>query len=468
MTDLIVGGFTMNKMKNIVLVALLAVSSWAGAQTAKSAYFLDGTYYNHLLNPAMDAERGFFSLLTGNMSVATKGNVGLANFIYPYGNDKLTTFLSGTVSPEQFLGGLPSEVRLGTDFNETLLAGGFRMFGGYTTFGVTMHSAISMLLPKGFFEFAKMGFANSSYRFSGLGVNTMNYAATTVGHSREIIDGLRVGVNVKYLVGLAYVNASIEKLNVELSGERWMAESQAQINAALLTEARMETDDKGVLNGVEMEPFSPSASGLGLDLGVVYDMKNIVPGLTLSASVVDIGRINWQYMMQAYTKDSKVEFDGFQEINPNDFAGSTADELAQLVEDASQMIALGSSGMTEASTKLNTTMYLGAEYAMPFYNPLSVAVLYGKRFSEVDHYAMSEFRGYINVAPLKWLEASFNVGHTTYGTCVGWLVNFHPRGLNFFVGSDCMVGKVNPQYIPINNFNSHITVGINKSFGSRK
>ena len=105
---------------------------------------------------------------------------------------------------------------------------------------------------------------------------------------------------------------------------------------------------------------------------------------------------------------------------------------------------------------------------MPFYNPLSVAVLYGKRFSEVDHYAMSEFRGYINVAPLKWLEASFNVGHTTYGTCVGWLVNFHPRGLNFFVGSDCMVGKVNPQYIPINNFNSHITVGINKSFGSRK
>ncbi len=459
------------KMKNIRYAALLFVVMFflnANGQTAKSSYFLEGTYYNHLLNPAMNAERGFFSFGIGNMSIGTNGNVGLANFIYPYGEDRLTTFMSGTVTPDQFLGSLPREVRLGADFNETLLAGGFRMFGGYTTFGVTMHSAFSMSAPKGFFEFAKKGFAESVYSFTGLGMTTMNYAAVTVGHSREVIDGLRVGVNVKYLMGLAYANASIDKLNVELNGEHWMVESQAKLNAALISEARLNTNEDGVVSDLEMGPFSPAASGFGVDLGIVYDMKNIVPGLTLSASVVDMGRISWKYMAQAYTKDAKVEFDGFQEINPNDFESTLTDELTQLGEDAFQMIALDVNEVSKASTRLNTTMYLGAEYFMPFYNPLSVAVLYGQRFSEVNYNKMSEFRGYVNIAPLKWFDASFNVGHTTYGTSLGWLVNFHPRGVNFFVGSDCMVSKVNPQFIPVNNFNSHMTFGINITFGARK
>ena len=459
------------KMKNIRYATLLFVVMFflnANGQTAKSSYFLDGTYYNHLLNPAMNAERGFFSLFIGNMSIGTNGNVGLANFLYPYGDDKLTTFMSGTVTPEQFLGSLPSEIRLGTDFNETLLAGGFRMFGGYTTFGVTMHSAFSMSVPKGFFEFAKKGFAQSTYSFTGLGMNTMNYAAFTVGHSREVIENLRVGINVKYLMGLAYANASIEKLNVELNGEHWMVESQAQLNAALISEARLAVNEDGVISGMEMGPFSPAAHGFGVDLGVVYDMKNIVPGLTLSASVVDMGRINWKYMAQACTKDAKVEFDGFQEIDPNDFEGMLTDEFAELGNDASQMIALDINEVSKASTRLNTTMYLGAEYNMPFYNPLSVSLLYGKRFSELSYNKMSEFRGYVNIAPLKWFEASFNVGYTTYGTSLGWLVNFHPKGINFFVGSDCMVGKVNPQFIPVNNLNSHITFGMNITFGACK
>ena len=103
----------MKKVKYIVLASLLAVSSWVNAQTAKSGYFLDGTLYNYQLNPAMDVERGFFSLLAGNMSMGTSGNVGISNFLYPYGDDKLTTFMSGTVATDKFLGRLPKAIRLG-------------------------------------------------------------------------------------------------------------------------------------------------------------------------------------------------------------------------------------------------------------------------------------------------------------------------------------------------------------------
>lgn len=458
----------MNKIKYLTLLLLMACALSTSAQTAKSAYFLDGTFHNYRLNPAMKAERGFISLLSGNMSMGTNGNVGISNFLYPYGDDKLTTFMSGTVGKDEFLARLPQSIRFGTDVNGTLLAGGFRMFGGYTTLGVTLHTSLSMSLPKGFFEFAKKGFSENAYSFGGIGLNTMNYAAASVGHSREIIDGLRVGVNVKYLVGLAYANATIDRLNVEMGDERWLVQSHAKVNAALISEARLTVDENGLVNGAEMGPFAPSASGFGVDLGVVYDMKNIVPGLTLSASVVDMGRINWKYMMQASTNDTKVEFDGFTEIDPNDVEGSIQEELNQLAEDASKMIELRSDGVSSMSTKLNTTMYLGAEYNMPFYKPLSVAVLYGKRFSEANVAEWSEFRGYVNISPLKWFEASVNVGRTTYGTSLGWLINFHPKRSTFFIGSDYMITKVTPQYIPVDNLNSHITLGINIPFGKRK
>ena len=113
-------------MKNIryIIVALsVLLCSQAGmAQTALSSYFLDGMLYNSKINPAMKAERGYFSLLIGNTSVGVKGNMGLSNFLYPREGDKLATFMSGSVSADEFLSNLPDYARMGVNLDETLLA----------------------------------------------------------------------------------------------------------------------------------------------------------------------------------------------------------------------------------------------------------------------------------------------------------------------------------------------------------
>lgn len=449
------------------LVALFSAFSLSGfAQTASSAYFLDGAFYNYQLNPAMKAERGFFSLGLGNLSIGTNGNVGISNFLYPQGDD-LVTFMSGSVDQQEFLGKLPDAARLGFNLDETILATGFGMLGGYTTLGISLHSATSMALPKGFFEFAKKGFQESSYSFSGINVHTMNYAAITLGHSREIIDGLRVGINAKYLLGLAYSDVVVDKLNVELSEDHWMVESHAQAQAAMLIESHPVLED-GVVTGFEVGPIAPTAAGLAFDLGVVYDMEEFVPGLTVSGSLVDLGKINWKHMMTGQSTDAKVEFDGFEITDPNDMQTAIDEEFERLGNDAAKMIEFAYEGTAPMSTKLNTTMYLGAEYEMPFYRPLSVGVLYGQRFAKLQYNKWHEVRGYLNIAPLKWLEASVNYGTTTYGTSLGWMFNFHPAGIAFFVGSDYMITRVTPQYIPVNDLNSHITVGFNLALGKRK
>ena len=141
----------------------MLVCSGAMAQPSTASYFLDGTFYNYKLNPAMKAERNFFSLLSGNLSFRTKGNVGMSDFLYPYEGNKLTTFMSGTVDKKEFLNKLPSDIRMGFGLDETLLAVGFRMLGGYSTIDISLRSSMTMQLPKGLFEFAKNGLSKERY-----------------------------------------------------------------------------------------------------------------------------------------------------------------------------------------------------------------------------------------------------------------------------------------------------------------
>ena len=109
----------------------------------------------------MKAERGYFSLFAGNISFRTKGNVGISNFLYPREDNKLTTFMSGSVDQKEFLGGLPDVSRLGFGFDESIFSCGFRAFGGYATLDFSLHSSTIISLPKSIFEFAKKGFQES-------------------------------------------------------------------------------------------------------------------------------------------------------------------------------------------------------------------------------------------------------------------------------------------------------------------
>ena len=454
----------MKRFRYIILVLCATFATSGMAQTAKSAYFLDGTYHNFKLNPAMEAERGFFSIGLGNLTIGANSNVGISDFLYPQG-DKLATFMSGSVDQEEFLNRLPQSIRFGLNFDETLMALGFRLFGGYTSFSLSMHSSTSMAMPKGFFEFAKKGLQESSYNFSGINLNTMNYAAATLGYSHEVYKGLRVGVNLKFLTGLAYADATFDKFNVELSEDRWKIEAHAQAQAATFAEVIYD-DSEDAIQNIKIVSLAPAAKGFAMDFGAVYDMYEFVPGLTLSASLLDLGKINWQYMMSLENGDTPIEWTGLTDADINDIGGAIDAEFEKLGEAAEKMMELKVYDRKAVATKLGATMYLGAEYNMPFFKPLSVAMLYGKKFS--TYVGWDEFRGFINFAPFKWVEASANMGYTTFGKSWGWMFNFHPGWTSFFIGSDYMISNITPQFIPVNDLNYHLTIGVNMPIGKRK
>lgn len=49
---------------------------------------------------------------------------------------------------------------------------------------------------------------------------------------------------------------------------------------------------------------------------------------------------------------------------------------------------------------------------------------------------------------MKWFDATVNYGASTYGSSFGWMINFHPKGFNFFIGSDHQFFSVTPQFVP--------------------
>ncbi|MDE6527310.1 MAG: hypothetical protein K2L75_08645, partial [Muribaculaceae bacterium] len=97
-----------------LIIAVVAASGFVAAhaqEAPRSAYFLDGYSYRHELNPAFMGERNYVSIpMLGNYDISLFSNVGVNTFLYKYNEPdskyKLTTFMSPTVSADEFLGKL--------------------------------------------------------------------------------------------------------------------------------------------------------------------------------------------------------------------------------------------------------------------------------------------------------------------------------------------------------------------------
>ena len=220
------------------------------------------------------------------------------------------------------------------------------------------------------------------------------------------------------------------------------------------------------------EVHSPNVGGFGIafDLGATYKMDDFVEGLTLSAAVLDLGFIRWNNALKA-TMAHSYTFAGFKEpvvIDPEDGdVGDLNNQFDQIGDELKDFIKFyedkSSSGRT---TALAATVNIGAEYALPVYNKLRFGFLSSTYINKP--FTWSEGRFSANIAPVSWFEASVNYAISSFGSSLGWVINFHPNGFNFFIGTDHMITKVTPQFVPVGNANANVSIGFNIVWGKNK
>ena len=360
----------------LVTIAFVCLCTVSSAQSLRSGYFLEGYTYRHLMNPAFSPERNYIAVPgIGNINVGAQSNVGLNTFIYPYGNDKLTTFMNSSISNDDFLGKLKDNNRINVNLNMTLLSAGFRAWGGFNTIDVNIRSTTSLNLPRGLFEFMKLGMnsSNSVYEMDDLGISSNNYAEIALGHSRQINDKLNVGGKLKFLLGVGNVNIKMTDMKVQMAEDKWMVQANGEMNTSVkgLTIPTKEESGKEIKNPSERDLVdwdnidlnSPGLSGFGMavDLGATYKLRE---DLTLSAAILDLGFISWSNTIKAKTSNTPWEFNGFQNIAMGSDDADGDKPLEDQLEDLGNDIENYAS-FHRTETGSSSTRALGATISVP-------------------------------------------------------------------------------------------------------
>lgn len=462
-----------NVKRVIAVVAMLVMVLGASAQALRTGYFLDGNLFRYRLNPALSGERGYFSLpVLGGININSTGNFGLSNFLYesPYNSNELVTFMHSSVSADEFLGNLESDNVMSMNLDFTLLSAGFKAFGGYNTVDVTLRSQTGMSLPYDMLRFMKV-MGDNNYSFGDINMRTRNFVDLSLGHSRKINESLTVGARAKFLLGLAYADVKFDQMNLSMNRNRWEIAARGEANIALggafAYSDEKTASGKTVVNGYEDISAGLQGFGMGLDLGATYDFSELLtPGLVVSASLTDLGYVNWNKTAQASIapEDSYV-FDGFSQmgIHNDSENASIEDQWETTRDELEDFFALEDKGEGSVKSGLGAKLNLGVEYSMPFYDKLSAGLLYTHCFDDVFSYNQTSLM--VSVSPLKILDFAVSGTFSDYGTGFGAMANLHCTGFSFFVGTDCFIGKVGKQYIPLENMNASVSFGVNIAFG---
>lgn len=491
--------------KTVVCLVVAFFALPAFSQSLRTGYFLDGYQFRYRINPAFMNERGHVSIpIIGGVEFDTKGNTGFSQIFYdsPLGNDEHVLFMHESVNTADFLNGLSANNHANLNVDMTLLSTGFHGFGGFNSIDLSLRSGTSLNLPSELLRFMKVanpmldaltsgnvhinqdgtisGFeelGKDKFTFGGLRMQTTNFIDLSLGHSRHIGESLTLGVRGKLLFGIGYADVEFDRMDIEYNNiESWNVKAHGNATAALGGEFKYE--DKVLAGNTESEEVVVGYSditpgmqgfGLGLDLGAVYEFKNsALDGLSLSASLNDLGFIKWSDASKAVIAGDEYSFKGFDRMSIITGTESLNSQLDDLGDDLADFFALREQESDGATTGLGAKLNLGAEYVMPFYKNMSVGVLYTHAFNDVDYLAYDMASVMLNVSPLKCLDLAVSGNFSDYGTGFGAIMNLSFTGFSFFLGTDWFLNDMSDYYVPNDDLNANVSMGINIALSRHK
>ena len=460
-------------IKYSVAAVMLAVAGGAMAQGLNSAYYTEDYKFRHDMNPAFANSDNYVSIpALGNVNVNVHGNFGyqdviMDNPMYPNTSDKkMTTFMNPYISASKALEGFSNgDNRIAGDVGIMLLSGGFSAFGGYNTIELSSKTSFGMSLPYELFEFAK-NIGNKTYNIGDINVHAMSYAELALGHSRQINEKLRVGAKVKFLFGLGRADLKLQNMKADLApNDKWTVSGQAVADVSMkgfsyVTETDEYNDpDRGEydkVGDVDLDGFGLSGFGMAVDLGAVYQINE---DWRVNAAVLDLGFISWSNNMQAVNRSDMFEFGGFHDISVKDGSGvDIEDQTDKYGDQIADFINLKDNGdQGGRTTGIGATINVGAEYNLPVYRKITFGALSSTRIKGA--YTWTEGRLSANWTPLSWIDGGVSFAVNNFTASMGWVINIHPKGYNFFIGMDHLLGKMSKEYIPLSS-NASINLGM--------
>lgn len=74
-------------------------------------------------------------------------------------------------------------------------------------------------------------------------------------------------------------------------------------------------------------------------------------------------------------------------------------------------------------------------------------------------YTWTEGRLSANWEPLSWIDGGVSFAANNFGASMGWILNIHPKGYNFYVSMDQLLGSFSKNGVPLFT-NSSVALGM--------
>ena len=443
----------MKKIYTLIAAALLATGAAAQNPTA---YFMEGSTFRSQFNPAFAPLRGYVNIpAIGGVNINVGGNIAVDNILFSR-DGKLVTLLDSSVSAADALSGLKQNNLLRMDFRMNVIG-----FGAFTknhknfwSFDLNVRVNEDANLPYSLFEFIKLGKEGQIRNF---GTSTDSYLEAAFSYSFPLMDDrLYIGIRGKFLAGLARALVTYDRFDISLREDRWAVLTQGTLDLTAAG-AKVETDPDSEtfeIGDLDFKPTKPAGYGFALDLGATYD---ILPNLQASLAVTDLGFISW-------SKKNSVMGVSTQET---EFTGATVPENAsEPVPDFDlEMLKFNQVDGRSTTKMLRASVNAGLEYEV-WRHKIGIGLLYTARVWEYK--TMHNITGSVNFHPVRWftVSGSYSVIDNR-GGAVGLALNLCPNWINFFIGTDVLITKHTPQFVPVRQSIMNVTLGIGVPIGKR-
>ena len=475
-------------MKNIrfyttmILMAagLVFVASKTNAQKINSLYFLENTPINARMNPAMSPKYSGFGIGLSSFSYYLQSDLALDDIYYPQSNGELYSFMHPDVDKNVFLSKLNDVSSFSFGTNLELFSLGIRINKkSYLSVHTGINFDLGLGVPKDFFRFFLLGMDEntevSTFDMKSLKLEAMLYSKTGGSFSTQVNDKIKIGIGLNYLQG--YMNASMgfDEFKIDASETKWDVSSQGYLQIAAPEELQLAYSEDGYLNNIEntyemnssgdysatFNSMAKVGSGFSIDLGVTVKPLDY---LTISASLTDIGSINWneEYIQKA-TSNGSFSYEGSEldEITGNkDNSGSSNNQLGEKLQDFIRFEK--ATDVESYKTRLTTKLNLAAELGI-LENNITFGVLSQTGIAKNGKY--SDLMVSANLKPGSLVQTAFTYS-LLHGeaSSFGAAVNIKLLLFNFFLAADYIPLSYTPQNLPVSNSFYNMQCGLNFMF----
>jgi hypothetical protein len=234
-----------------------------------------------------------------------------------------------------------------TNLDIDLLGFGFALQDWYFTFGIANHTELRFAYPH---DIATLKDGNWQVdggeaipiSLNGLGINLTVWNSIGVSAAREIMDGFKVGLRLKYLQGMANINTRRSNLELNTTSNPITLEAEMKYRMNASFPVTLGYASNGLVNNINIDNAFSNITGdyifnrnrgLAVDAGIVYDLDDETQ---VSASFTDLGFIWWKKNVNNFEASGKYAFNGIDldqyQTNPGqiDFLEALQDTLFQV------------------------------------------------------------------------------------------------------------------------------------------